>query len=361
MFRCTFVAAIIALSASAAFGQMSDGTYAISARNDLDRFIAQHVMKPDIPALHLNDSPNNDQLLSTRYPPRDWYSQFQVERQGDGTIRIRGRASGRWLHANDGGDHLVSSRFQPQDAYTRFFVDAVPGLRNHNSYSAGLLGIKVRLGGYVARLRVQASGRYLSLRADGVMQTTDDVNEAAELVFSAVAGCNAEAVNWDGTWRTSLAIGKPVRHGSHSPVDAALAVDGSICTGRTEAGNGTEIPWWEVDLGQPMQVDAIFVWRGRQTMGDAIVATAAEPLGDSIMTVGEGVNRYKLDNNRLNIVRPTWGTQRASVSNPLGGSSLHFHTPTPPDPVRYIRIYIPARQGTVSLDEVMVIGNAANP
>merc|ERR1712046_487546 len=58
-------------------------------------------------------------------------STFRLERQVDGSYKIKVDADGQYLHVNGLGDQLLSTRYQTNDDYSKFFLegpDAADGL-----------------------------------------------------------------------------------------------------------------------------------------------------------------------------------------------------------------------------------------
>lgn len=68
-----------------------------------------------------------DELISTRVDLDDDYAKFYVEEYCDGTVRFKVKATGEYLHVNEGGDRLCSTRWQPgaADKDTRFIIEYV--------------------------------------------------------------------------------------------------------------------------------------------------------------------------------------------------------------------------------------------
>jgi hypothetical protein len=103
---------------------------------------------------------DGDSMVTT-VTKEDDFSIFILERQVDGSYRIRVKADGKYLHLHGTGDQLLSTRYQPDDDYTRFFFEGPD--------ANGLW-----------RLKVKANGKYLYAGDndnDGVgtnHQTADD-------------------------------------------------------------------------------------------------------------------------------------------------------------------------------------------
>lgn len=100
--------------------------------------------------LFWHEDGNGDRRLSTRYQPDDDFTRFILEIQADGSYRIRVKANGRYLHAPGHEDWIVSTLAQVEDDYTRFIIVPDPG-------------------GSTFKLRQKATGRFLGIRADGLL------------------------------------------------------------------------------------------------------------------------------------------------------------------------------------------------
>lgn len=81
--------------------------------------------------LHADDL--GDKVISTRHQPKDDYTVFRLELVAKDTYRIRVKASGRYVRADEDRDQLLSTRVQRNDAQAHFrFVplnDRVGGYR----------------------------------------------------------------------------------------------------------------------------------------------------------------------------------------------------------------------------------------
>jgi hypothetical protein len=70
---------------------------------------------------------NVDNLLSTRYQPDDDFTRFSIVSSGDGAWRIRNKATGNFLYADDAsGNYLISARAEANDDHTVFLMFLQP-------------------------------------------------------------------------------------------------------------------------------------------------------------------------------------------------------------------------------------------
>ena len=73
----------------------------------------------------LHDNGNFDKYISTRYDADDDFTKFKVERQSDGTYRIKTKASNSYWHVNPQGDQRVSSGATADNPWSRFLIEPV--------------------------------------------------------------------------------------------------------------------------------------------------------------------------------------------------------------------------------------------
>lgn len=254
----------------------------------------------------------------------DRRSYFRLEPGPDGGVRLRNQADHRFLYAPPDGP--VEARDDEGSVFE--FVGG------YGSYVVPFGNMQAPFEGYVGRLRVRGSDRYLAPTADGTWSTVSFGAswQAPAYAFHWLSECYAEQVWWNGEDRADIARGKAVRQSTGAAADRPeAAIDGDLCGPIADVHGGDSVPWWEIDLGQETLVANIRIWRGPSAHHDAVVALSATHSGAALMTATEGVQRQRLDSNALNIVSP--------------GAS-----------VRYIRIYAPLAQGALSLSEVQIVG-----
>jgi hypothetical protein len=274
--------------------------------------------------------------------------QFLVEGQSDGSVRIRSRSNGRFLHV-DGPSGVLSMRRQTNDGSTRFLVGE-PGQRTGNVHK-GFSIPRIRV-----TLRVKARGRALRTSPDGLIRANAGAGES--FTFTRVDACRAEWIRWDGRPAPNRMLGakatQSTTFGEPGGEDAArYAIDGDLCTRWAQTREQSN-PYWEVDLGRLVSVEALLVWRGHTSLNGAIVATSATVKGAALMTATNGVTRYKLSNEAFSLMRPRVAPPRVSIRN--GRPHISWSGFQRQTQIRYMRIYHPSGRGQISIQEIALIG-----